>query len=149
MRRQNSFSFFIVIICIMAIALGCVGSKKLWRSYEKKPFDAERWKKADAIERGAMSRSLVGVGPILENVGKNKTEIIQTLGNPDKTREDKIGEKNATVLIYEIDLGEPEFMYGLQIYLDDEKLLFANIGATREKESLLEKIKKKLPKNES
>ncbi len=149
MKKRNSFSFFTVIICIFAISAGCMGGRKLWRSYERKPFNAERWQKAGAIERGTMSHYLVGSQPIREYVGTSKTEIIKTLGEPNKIRKDKIGERDATVLMYEVDLGEPEFINALQIYLENEKPLFANFGVIREKENLLDTLKKKLRKNEN
>lgn len=149
MQKQNSFSFILAIVCICFVGLGCINGKKLWRNYEQKPFDATEWRSGDIIERGTMSQDLIGIKTILEEVGNNKDEIIQTLGSPDKIRKDKIGENEATVLMYEMDLGEPEFFYALQIYLQDDKPVFANKGAVREKVSLLEKIKKRLNKKEN
>lgn len=147
MKIKNSFSFFIVIICIIAINLGCIGGRKLWRSYEKKPFDPTTWQKADAIERGTMSHSLIGVQPISKYVGNNRAKIVQTLGEPDKIRKTKIVERDITVLIYEIDLGEPEFVNALQIHIEDEKPIFVNFDVLREKQSLLEIIQRKPQQN--
>jgi hypothetical protein len=136
--RKDPISISLAILVLMAVSLGCLNGRKLRRSYEQKPFDTESWKNGDAIERGTMSKSLVGVQPIKKFVGSTKTEIIKTLGEPDKIRKDKIGSRDMNVLIYEIDLGKPEFMDALQIYLEnDEKPVFVNLDVTREKDSLI------------
>jgi hypothetical protein len=137
MNKQNAATFLISIFCLLAICLGCAGMRKPWRSYEQKPFDAESWKNGDAIERGTMARDLLGVKNVTENVGENKSKVLATLGEPYSTREEKIRENKVTVLIYEVDMGEPEFMNAVQIFFDEnDKTVIATLGVTREKESL-------------
>lgn len=137
MNKQNTTTLLISMFCLLAICLGCAGMRKPWRNYEPKPFDAESWQTGDAIERGTMTRNLIGVQNIQEEVGKNKAAVIKTLGEPHSTRENKIGGQKTTVLLYEVDFGESEFMYALQVFFDeDDQTRFATLGVTKEKESI-------------
>lgn len=130
------------MLFLFMISAGCAGFKKPWRSYKGEAFDAEKWQNGDVITRGNMSRALVGVATLTEQAGKDKVELLKNLGEPFSIREDTIGDKKATVLIYEVDLGTPEFVDALQIFLDeDDKPIFANHSVIREKQSLIERIK--------
>ncbi|MBC7898882.1 MAG: hypothetical protein H7070_02415 [Saprospiraceae bacterium] len=39
---------------IAAVNLGCLGMKKPWRDYSRKPFPSQEWLAGDKIERGRM-----------------------------------------------------------------------------------------------
>jgi hypothetical protein len=65
---------------MLSAGLGCM-MKKPWRSYEQQPFDSQKWRDGDAIERGTMFGDLYK-NRILN--GKTKEGVVALLGEPDK-----------------------------------------------------------------
>ncbi|MEZ5428593.1 MAG: hypothetical protein R2747_20270 [Pyrinomonadaceae bacterium] len=138
-KITNPANFAITSILVLTIALGCGGFRNPLRSYDSKPFDAELWRKGDLIERGQMAKDLVGFQPVQNKAGVNRRELIENLGQPDLILEDSIGDRKATVLVYQIDLGTSEFDDALRIYVDEnDRTVFANLSVIREKKKLFD-----------
>lgn len=142
MNHKNLTTSIFVLLVIIALTLGCTQINKLIGNQGSIPFDANGWKNGNAVERGRMSWRMIGAGTFRESVGQNKTEVIQRLGEPDKIREDKVGDQTVTVLMYEIDLDDPMFISALQVFIgEDDSVLFANHSVLGERKSLIEKLK--------
>ena len=75
-------SLALISICLLVLLgnSGC-GFNKFWRNYEQKPFDSQKWRDGDALERGTMIVDLLKKRTIN---GKTKDEVLELLGEPDK-----------------------------------------------------------------
>ena len=116
------------------------------RAFQLKPFSSEEWIKGDAHARGEMARDLSKYETFESLVkGKNQSELIKILGEPDKKTTGKCcyirdGEE-VEVWLYKID--PPEFdgdgkqteKDGVQIFFrnDDKTVQSINRGAMDEK----------------
>ena len=81
------------------------------RAFQLKPFSSEEWIKGDAHARGEMARDLLKYETSRQLIGKNQSELINILGEPDKKTTGKCcyirdGEE-VEVWLYRID--PPEF----------------------------------------
>lgn len=54
-------------------------TRKPWRTYDLMPFDSQKWRDGDPIDRGRMLRDMRE-----KIVGKNESEVIEMLGEPDE-----------------------------------------------------------------
>lgn len=83
-RSANSLTQVVIsviaLLLFMSVALAC-GLRKPWRDYNKKPFDSEKWRNGDRIERGTMYFDLFMKRTLN---GKTRDEVEQLLGEPDK-----------------------------------------------------------------
>lgn len=78
-QKQNAVSV-VALLLLLSVALAC-GLRKPWRDYEAKPFDSEKWRNADRIERGTMYADLFMKRTLN---GKTQDEVLALLGKPDK-----------------------------------------------------------------
>jgi outer membrane protein assembly factor BamE (lipoprotein component of BamABCDE complex) len=77
----RSYLFGGFVLLAMLFGLSCGAANKFWRSYEQKPFDAQKWREGDALERGTMFVDLFKQRKIN---GKTREEVLSILGEPDK-----------------------------------------------------------------
>lgn len=73
-----------ISICLLLfslLSLSCTLPRKFWRSYEQKPFDTQKWRAGDALERGTMFVDLYTERIIH---GKTRERVLALLGEPDK-----------------------------------------------------------------
>ena len=71
--------------------------RKPWRDYDHIPFDRQKWRDGDAIERGRMKRD-IDRSKIIE--GKNRKQVLEILGEPD----DKITRKEEEIWLYNVEV---------------------------------------------
>ena len=76
----KSASSLIAFGLLLFVVVGC-GLRKPWRDYKAKPFDSEKWRNGDRVDRGTMYADLF-IKRTLN--GKSKDEVRQLLGEPDK-----------------------------------------------------------------
>ena len=81
----------------LSVVLACAGVRKPWRDYEKKPFDSEKWRKGDRIDRGTMYFDLFEKRTLN---GKTRDDVVRLLGEPDK----KLSVEGREVWLYRIDV---------------------------------------------
>jgi len=86
----------IALLLFLSVALAC-GLKKPWRDYKDKPFDSEKWRNGDRIDRGTMYSDLFMKRTLN---GKSQDEVLQLLGKPDK----KASVEGREVWLYKIDV---------------------------------------------
>ncbi|HEY0426746.1 MAG TPA: hypothetical protein VGC76_02965 [Pyrinomonadaceae bacterium] len=79
--RKQILQITICLALVLMVNLGCAMSNKFWRSYEPRPFDSQKWREGDALERGTMFIDLFKKRKIN---GKTKEEVMTLLGEPDK-----------------------------------------------------------------
>ncbi len=96
--KANSLNFVIVLCIVASVGLGCMGIKKPWRDYTKKPFDSKEWLAGDKIERGRM---VLDLAKQRKPYGLTKESVVEMLGEADlkKTIEGK------EVWFYRVDIG--------------------------------------------
>ena len=81
-NREKAFAqFFVCLLLLLSVSLSCTLPRKFWRSYEPQPFDAQKWRSSDALERGTMFVDLYKKRLVH---GKSKEEVLALLGEPDK-----------------------------------------------------------------
>lgn len=112
----------ICLLLLLLVSLGCTLSNKFWRSYEPQPFDSQKWRNGDALERGTMFVDLFSKRKIH---GKNKEEVLALLGEPDK----KSNAGGLEIWHYQVEFaGENPAQYFPVSFDKNGK---ANIGTTR------------------
>lgn len=47
-----------VAASVISAGCGLFMTRKPWRTYDEMPFDSQKWREGDEIERGRMSRNL-------------------------------------------------------------------------------------------
>lgn len=72
----------VCLLMILLVSVSC-GLRKPWRSYEKQPFDSQKWRDGDDITRGTMIFDLHGKRHL---GGHSKEGVVALLGEPDKKR---------------------------------------------------------------
>lgn len=80
-RMKAVAQTFVFLLLLLSVSLSCTMPRKFWRSYEQQPFDAQKWRSSDALERGTMFVDLYSKRRIH---GKPKEEVLALLGEPDK-----------------------------------------------------------------
>lgn len=103
-------------LCLLIIAginLACTGFRKPWRDYSAKPFSSSEWLSGDRIERGRMTLDL-----FKKRIpdGKTKQQIVEMLGDPDKTR--TVEKKE--VWFYKTDIGISGALDNFPVSFDDK-----------------------------
>lgn len=95
---SSKLNVAIVLFLVASVGLGCMGMKKPWRDYTKKPFDSKEWLTGDRIERGRM---VIDLAKQREPSGRTHEGVVEMLGEPDfkKTIERK------EVWFYRVDIG--------------------------------------------
>jgi hypothetical protein len=100
-RSANSWtnlaSLAIAASLFLCAGLACSGIRKPWKSYTKQPFNSEKWRKGDRVDRGTMYFDLFEKRTLS---GKSKEEVEQLLGEPDK----KALVEGREVWLYRIDV---------------------------------------------
>lgn len=95
-NAKANLAFCLAIIVL--VNLSCMGMKKPWRDYSRKPFSSQEWLAGDKIERGRMWLDLAK-----RDAPRSKTRdgVIEMLGEPDlkKTVERK------EVWFWRVDIG--------------------------------------------
>jgi len=76
----KSVSSLIACGLLLSVVIAC-GLRKPWRDYKEKPFDSEKWRNGDRVDRGTMYADLF-IKRTLN--GKSRDEVLQLLGKPDK-----------------------------------------------------------------
>ena len=76
----RSASFLIAFFLLLSVILAC-GLRKPWRDYKARPFDSEKWRNGDRVDRGTMYADLFMKRTLN---GKTQDEVLQLLGKPDK-----------------------------------------------------------------
>jgi outer membrane protein assembly factor BamE (lipoprotein component of BamABCDE complex) len=71
----------VCLLLLSLLSLSCTLPRKFWRSYEQQPFDAQKWRDGDALERGTMFVDLFRDRKIH---GKTRERVLELLGEPDK-----------------------------------------------------------------
>lgn len=86
MKRPSANSLIQVVtsvtalVLLLSVVLAC-GLRKPWRDYKDRPFDSEKWRNGDRIDRGTMYSDLFMKRTLN---GKTRDEVEQLLGEPDK-----------------------------------------------------------------
>lgn len=87
--RTKRRSYRLPLVAIIVVAASCAGWIVLYRwanpGYEPQPFDAERWAKAGAEERGYMARDLLKRHPM---TGLTREQVEGIIGPPDEDQRD-------------------------------------------------------------
>jgi len=102
MKRESpntwtrSASSGIALLLLLSVVLAC-GLKKPWRDYKAKPFDSEKWRNGDRIDRGTMYADLFMKRTLN---GKTRDQVLQLLGAPDK----KASVEGREVWLYRVDI---------------------------------------------
>jgi|SoiMethySBSTD1v2_1073268.scaffolds.fasta_scaffold408960_2 hypothetical protein len=102
MKRRPANSWSRIASCAIAgalflsVVLAC-GMRKPWKDYTKKPFDSEKWRNGDRVDRGTMYFDLFEKRTLNS---KRKDEVAQLLGEPDK----KAQVEGREVWLYRIDV---------------------------------------------
>jgi outer membrane protein assembly factor BamE (lipoprotein component of BamABCDE complex) len=95
----------ICLLLLSLLSLSCTLPHKFWRSYEHQPFDAQKWRSGDALDRGTMFIDLYKTRKIQ---GKSREQVAALLGEPDK--KSTAGERE--VWHYKVELaGEQPIQY--------------------------------------
>jgi hypothetical protein len=95
---------FVALTLIVFVGLAC-GLRKPWRSYERKKFDAQKWRDGEALERGTMCFDLFRHPDL---TGQNQDGVVALLGKPDK----KVTTEGREVWLYHVELvGEWKYPY--------------------------------------
>lgn len=68
-----------ILISVWSVSCTSFMTRKPWRTYDEMPFDAQKWREGDEIERGRMLRDMRN-----KITGKTDAEVIEMLGNPDE-----------------------------------------------------------------
>jgi len=79
-RLSATVSSLLALFLLFSVSVAC-GLKKPWRDYKAKPFDSEKWRNGDRIDRGTMYADLFMKRTLN---GKTQDEVLQLLGKPDK-----------------------------------------------------------------
>lgn len=115
------------------------------RAFQEKPFSSEEWIKGDAQTRGEMTRNLLRYETFQPWIGKNQSELLKVLGEPDRKTTGKCcyirddgGE--VEVWLYEIESPDPSAagktkQDAIQVFFNRETntVMALNRGAIDEK----------------
>lgn len=123
MRKLWSDPVVNLVLCLglfSFLTLGCMGSRKPWRDYSDKPFNAQEWLAGDRIERGRMKWDI-----FKKRIpsGKTREQVLQIFGESDikKTIEGR------EVWFYRIDIGIPDGTNLFPISFDQKGRAFAGV----------------------
>lgn len=95
---KSPINFLVGISLLLTMSLGCnLMHKKPWRNYDYIPFDQQKWRDGDDIERGRM-RSDLAERKIID--GKTRQQILEILGEPDE----KISKNSEEIWLYDIEV---------------------------------------------
>ena len=84
--RKKAFitlTLSILLLCHLAACSVVDNLKPKPRAFEEKPFSSEAWMKADAHTRGEMADNLMTYETFRPLIGKNQSELLKILGEPD------------------------------------------------------------------
>lgn len=101
-RMKAVAQFSVCLLLLLAASLSCTLPRKFWRNYEQKPFDAQQWRDADALERGTMFVDLYTKRLVH---GKLPEQVHALLGEPDKKT---TGEGGGEVWYYRVEFAGEE-----------------------------------------
>lgn len=71
----------VIVAIVNCSACSTFFPRKPWRTYDKMPFDAQKWRDGDEIERGRMRSDMMD-----RVVGKTPLQVVEMLGEPDEKR---------------------------------------------------------------
>lgn len=112
----------VCLLVLLLIGLNCTMPNKFWRSYKQQPFDSQKWRNGDALERGTMLVDLFSKRKIQ---GKTKEQVLELLGEPDK----KSNTSGLDVWHYKIEVSGEEPIQYIPVTFDSNGK--AAIGSTR------------------